>query len=156
MQLAYENREGSEEALFAILSKSLPACSLSYSAIFSTRATPKLPHVLCPDTSAFSIWKYLQFMLQARIMKSKVYSIYAPGKDYEIQSLVATAFGQGGVASNVVNASSNNVLLAIVDWVEGGIAPDVITGTGANGQTRNHCRYPQKSVFNGSVFICET
>ncbi|KAG5349437.1 hypothetical protein C0989_003932 [Termitomyces sp. Mn162] len=102
MQLAYENREGSEEALFAILSKSLP------------------------------------------------------GKDYEIQSLVATAFGQGGVASNVVNASSNNVLLAIVDWGEGGIAPDVITGTGANGQTRNHCRYPQKSVFNGSVFICET
>ncbi|KAG6859933.1 hypothetical protein C0995_001776, partial [Termitomyces sp. Mi166 len=67
----------------------------------------------------------------------------------------AAAFGQSGIVSNVVNASSNNVLLAMVDWVENGINPDVLIGTGADGQTRTHCRYPQRSIWNGSTFICE-
>ncbi|KNZ74678.1 putative feruloyl esterase B-2 [Termitomyces sp. J132] len=79
-----------------------------------------------------------------------------PGMDHCSGGPGAAAFGQGGIASNVVNASSNNVLLAIVDWVEGGVAPDVIIGTSTDGQTRTHCRYPQRSVFHGSTFTCET
>ncbi|KAH0581486.1 hypothetical protein H2248_011202 [Termitomyces sp. 'cryptogamus'] len=78
-----------------------------------------------------------------------------PGMDHCSGGPGAAAFGQGGIVSNVVSASSNNVLLAIVDWVEGGVAPDVIIGTSTDGQTRTHCRYPQRSVFNGSTFICE-
>ncbi|KAG6864763.1 hypothetical protein C0991_007289 [Blastosporella zonata] len=67
----------------------------------------------------------------------------------------ATAFGQGGLESNVVNTSSHNVLLAIVDWVEKGVGPDNVIGTGTAGQTRVHCRYPQRSVWNGASFVCE-
>ncbi|KAG6915591.1 hypothetical protein DXG01_010827 [Tephrocybe rancida] len=77
-----------------------------------------------------------------------------PGMNHCAGGPGATAFGQGGLTSNVVNASSHNVLLAMVDWVEEGVAPDVIIGTGSTGQTRTHCRYPQRSVWNGSAFIC--
>ncbi|KAG6889897.1 hypothetical protein C0992_003690 [Termitomyces sp. T32_za158] len=78
-----------------------------------------------------------------------------PGMNHCSGGPGAAAFGQGGIPSNAVNASTNNVLLAIVDWVEGGIAPDVIIGTSIDGQARTHCRYPQRSVLNGSQFICE-
>jgi len=53
------------------------------------------------------------------------------------------------------NESSHNLLLALVDWVENGVAPDTITGTAADGATRVHCRYPVRSVWNGSAFGCE-
>ncbi|GLB36722.1 putative tannase and feruloyl esterase [Lyophyllum shimeji] len=67
----------------------------------------------------------------------------------------ATSFGQSGIISNAVNATENNVLLAMVDWVENGIAPDTIIGTGSSGTHRAHCRYRQKSVFNGTTFVCQ-
>ena len=68
----------------------------------------------------------------------------------------AWAFGQGGIGSNLVNSSSHNALLALVDWVEEDDAPQEIIGTtpGTNVQ-RAHCRYPQRSVFNGKSFQCE-
>ncbi|KAJ7637197.1 tannase and feruloyl esterase [Roridomyces roridus] len=66
----------------------------------------------------------------------------------------AADFGQPGVASNKFNASSHNVLLAIVDWVEAGVAPDNITGTAADGSVRVHCRYPKKSVWDGEKYGC--
>ncbi|KAJ7735573.1 hypothetical protein B0H14DRAFT_3613571 [Mycena olivaceomarginata] len=47
----------------------------------------------------------------------------------------ATRFGQFQRASNAVNTSSHNILLALVDWVEGGVAPDTIIGTADNGAT---------------------
>ncbi|KAG6859818.1 hypothetical protein C0995_003511 [Termitomyces sp. Mi166 len=78
-----------------------------------------------------------------------------PGMNHCMGGPGATAFGQSGIASNVMNSSSYNVLLAMVDWVESGISPDVIIGTGSAGQTRMHCRYPQKSVWDGSTFSCE-
>ncbi|KAG6845487.1 hypothetical protein H0H87_008384 [Tephrocybe sp. NHM501043] len=77
-----------------------------------------------------------------------------PGMNHCSGGPGATAFGQGGIASNVMNTSSHNVLLAMVDWVEGGAAPDVIVGTGRVGQTRVHCRYPQRSVWDGNSFVC--
>ena len=62
-----------------------------------------------------------------------------------------------------MNDSTHNILLSLVDWVEKGHAPDVIVGTtpledlksGATQEKRVHCRYPQRSVFNGTAFVCE-
>ena len=68
----------------------------------------------------------------------------------------STFFGQNGVVSNAVNDTEHNVLLAMVDWVEKGIAPATITGVSSNGTERTHCRYPARSVFNGKEFVCES
>ncbi|KAJ7336236.1 tannase and feruloyl esterase [Mycena albidolilacea] len=64
----------------------------------------------------------------------------------------ASRFGQYQRGSNAVNASSHNILLALVDWVEGGeaAAPDTIVGTAEDGATRVHCRYPQRSVWDAA------
>lgn len=81
-----------------------------------------------------------------------------PGMEHCSGGPGAWAFGQGGITSNVVNTSSHNILLALVNWVEGDQAPlDIvgsIPGSGLSSE-RTHCRYPQRSVFNGSSFICE-
>ncbi|KAJ7804843.1 tannase and feruloyl esterase [Mycena olivaceomarginata] len=66
----------------------------------------------------------------------------------------AASFGQHG-GTNAVNTSAHNVLLALVDWVEGGVAPETITGTARDGTTRVHCRYPQRSIWDGSEYVCE-
>ncbi|KAJ7493771.1 putative feruloyl esterase B-2 [Mycena latifolia] len=68
-----------------------------------------------------------------------------------------TAFGQGTFpGSNVVNASSHNILLSLVDWVEGSVVPATIIGSGANNTERinTHCRYPMRSIFDGNTFVC--
>jgi len=79
-----------------------------------------------------------------------------PGMDHCSGGPGAWAFGQGGSVSNVVNASSHNALLALVDWVEGDEAPDEIIGSvPGNGTARAHCRYPQRSIFNGTAFACQ-
>ena len=52
----------------------------------------------------------------------------------------------------------DGALLALVDWVEGGTAPDVVVGTSADGaQTRQHCSFPARSVWNASQkeWLCE-
>jgi len=69
----------------------------------------------------------------------------------------AWAFGQMGSISNVVNTSSHNVLLSLVEWVEGGEGegPDVIVGSVPKTKAeRVHCRYPRRSIFNGESFQC--
>lgn len=79
-----------------------------------------------------------------------------PGMDHCAGGPGAWAFGQGGIGSNVVNASSHNVLLALVDWVEKGTAPGTMVGSiPGSGTQRTHCRYPHKSVFNGTAFVCQ-
>jgi feruloyl esterase len=57
----------------------------------------------------------------------------------------------------MVNTSSHNILLALMDWVEGGVAPDTVIGTADNGVTCGYCRYLQQSVWNASKgkFKCE-
>lgn len=53
------------------------------------------------------------------------------------------------------NVPKSNVLLALVDWVENAAAPETITGLSDDGtKTRVHCRYPQKSTWNGKEYIC--
>ncbi|KAJ6502270.1 tannase and feruloyl esterase [Mycena sanguinolenta] len=66
----------------------------------------------------------------------------------------AYKFGQLG-ATNAHNASSHNALLALVDWVEGGVGPENIIGTSVDGKEREHCRYPMRSVWDGEKFGCE-
>lgn len=69
--------------------------------------------------------------------------------------LGASSFGQSG-GLNAVNDSAHNILLAMVDWVEGGVAPDTIVGSGVDGPgaERAHCRYPMRSVWDGTAFVC--
>ena len=51
-----------------------------------------------------------------------------------------------------------NVLMAMVRWVEQGIAPETITGTAYVNDTvslgvafkRAHCRYPYRNVYKGT------
>ncbi|EIM87541.1 tannase and feruloyl esterase [Stereum hirsutum FP-91666 SS1] len=68
----------------------------------------------------------------------------------------AWKIGQSQLGSGVVvNDSAHNLLLALVDWVEGDTAPGSIIGTGDDGSTREHCRYPRfKSQWNGTAWNC--
>jgi hypothetical protein len=68
------------------------------------------------------------------------------------------AFGQSGTASAEVSfRSENNVLAAMVDWVERGIAPETIEGTKFVNDTegsgvafrRRHCRFPFRNTYLG-------
>jgi hypothetical protein len=70
----------------------------------------------------------------------------------------AWAFGQFGTATaEVPFRSENNVLAAIVDWVERGIAPKTIEGTKFVNDThrsgvsfqRKHCRLPFRNTYLG-------
>ncbi|EJD47879.1 tannase and feruloyl esterase [Auricularia subglabra TFB-10046 SS5] len=75
-----------------------------------------------------------------------------PGMDHCFNGPGAWAFGQIGFAS-WTTAPESNALLALVDWVEKGKAPETIRGlaVGANStafpNTRLHCKYPARSVW---------
>ncbi|CAF3457489.1 hypothetical protein SNK03_005511 [Fusarium graminearum] len=68
--------------------------------------------------------------------------------------------GANRIGNNLSNLGGkdpkNNVLLAIIKWVEEGVAPDTITGmrfaNGANNgkfeYERRHCRYPYRNVWD--------
>ena len=48
-----------------------------------------------------------------------------------------------------------NLLLTLVEWVENDRAPDHIVGVTDDGKTtREHCRYPQRSIWNGNHWNC--
>ncbi|KAJ7148086.1 tannase and feruloyl esterase [Mycena crocata] len=67
---------------------------------------------------------------------------------------IGTVFGQGKAGTvPPVNASSHNILLALVDWVESGKAPSSITSSGANGTERMHCLYPMRSVGEKEEYV---
>ncbi|KAJ7622035.1 tannase and feruloyl esterase [Roridomyces roridus] len=79
-----------------------------------------------------------------------------PGMGHCGGGLGPTSFGQSSIASNLVNDTEHNILLALVDWVEGGAgrAPGTIIGAAVDGSMRVHCRYPMRSVWDGEEFIC--
>jgi feruloyl esterase len=80
-----------------------------------------------------------------------------PGLNHCFNGPGAWAFGQGnffGYKSDKINDTNHNILLALVDWVEGGNAPSSITGVGDNLDERIHCMYPQKSVWSGKAWTC--
>ncbi|OLN97047.1 putative feruloyl esterase B-2-like protein 2 [Colletotrichum chlorophyti] len=74
----------------------------------------------------------------------------------------AWILGQGGAAAGVADSlpfdRTHNVLAAIVDWVEVGVAPESITGTKFINDTvksgvdfkRQHCKYPLRSKYRGN------
>lgn len=68
----------------------------------------------------------------------------------------ASAIGQGTGLVNSL-APRENVLMAMVEWVEKGVAPETIVGTKFVNNTqalvvqfqRAHCKYPKKNVYKG-------
>lgn len=74
-----------------------------------------------------------------------------PGMGHCAYGLGASDFGQLNAAKGPVGTRdlpSHNILLALVEWVEKGKAPDVIVGTNRAGEERMHCRYPWRSVWD--------
>lgn len=71
----------------------------------------------------------------------------------------ATFIGNQAQSVSTLNPDEN-VLMAIVRWVEEGEAPDTITGTAYVGGNktagidfkRKHCRWPRRNVFQGGNF----
>ncbi|KAI5820797.1 tannase and feruloyl esterase [Pyronema omphalodes] len=88
--------------------------------------------------------------------QSKVSQFYrlfmAPGMDHCGGGVGADRFGQiGRQQTGIPKDKEHNILLALVDWVENGKAPEQIIGTNiVNGTVeaqRVHCPYPEKSVL---------
>ncbi|OJJ35961.1 hypothetical protein ASPWEDRAFT_156253 [Aspergillus wentii DTO 134E9] len=69
----------------------------------------------------------------------------------------ASVIGNGGFSPAASLDPEENVLMAMVRWVEEGIAPDYIIGTAWVNQTqsngvdykRRHCRWPSRNVYQG-------
>ena len=79
-----------------------------------------------------------------------------PGMSHCLSGTGEVDFGQDGSAVPS-NDQASNVLDDIVAWVEDGVAPDVIVGASTDGSSlRTHCRYPQRSVLNGTEYVCTT
>ena len=81
-----------------------------------------------------------------------------PGMWHCSRGAAAWQFAQSGTAiEGLQNKTENNVLLKMVDWVEGGKAPTTLTGTKfwddvpAKGlqKQRKYCAHPKKSVYKG-------
>ncbi|KAF9648832.1 tannase and feruloyl esterase [Thelephora ganbajun] len=70
----------------------------------------------------------------------------------------AWEIGQGsvdGAIKTALNRTDHNVLLSLVEWVEGGRAPEIIIGTDHEGRERKHCLWPSaKSVWDGTNWDC--
>lgn len=80
--------------------------------------------------------------------------------------------GQGLASEGASLDAQDNVLMAVVKWVEEGVAPDTITGTKYVGEgatsaagsagtgpkeveyTRANCRYPLRNVYEGGAWKC--
>ncbi|KAK2754285.1 Tannase and feruloyl esterase [Arachnomyces sp. PD_36] len=68
----------------------------------------------------------------------------------------AYAIGNGNYFGNPGPDPKDNVLMAAVQWVEEGIAPETVRGTKFSDENptevefrRNHCRWPKRNVFTG-------
>lgn len=64
----------------------------------------------------------------------------------------------GQTGSDVPATPQQNILFALFDWVENGVAPDTLLGTKYAGKDdrnsgvqsqRNHCRYPFRTTYVG-------
>jgi feruloyl esterase len=70
----------------------------------------------------------------------------------------AWKIGQGsmnGTFTNTLNQTDHNVLLSLVEWVEGGFVPEIVIGVDNEGKERKHCLWPrEKSVWDGTDWDC--
>lgn len=78
-----------------------------------------------------------------------------PGMSHCVGGSGNPDFGQHARAIAPASSGASNILLDLVNWVEHGKAPDVVTGASKDGTVlRDHCRYPQKSKWDGKVWVC--
>ncbi|KAF8518084.1 tannase and feruloyl esterase [Gautieria morchelliformis] len=111
---------------------------------------------LIPSGNSKRLYDLIASTLSQRTLDEFYRLFLIPGMDHCAGGPGAWAIGQHGLGSNTVNDSAHNVLFSLVEWVEQGREPDVIVGTTIPGMMeRMHCRYPQRSVHNGSVFVCQ-
>ncbi|KAH7038404.1 Tannase/feruloyl esterase [Microdochium trichocladiopsis] len=95
--------------------------------------------------------------LDATAMADFYRLFFVPGMGHCSGGIGATDIGQKYPLDPTRVDADNNVLLALVDWVEKGKAPDMIFGARyASGNvlqpilaSRKHCPYPQRSKWNG-------
>ncbi|KAJ7073308.1 tannase and feruloyl esterase [Mycena belliarum] len=113
------------------------------------------PTQLIPAANSKRVYELVAQTLRLRphAMDAFYRLFLVPGMAHCFGGVGAGAIGQDD-GQNAVNTSSHNVLLALVDWVEGGKAPSTIVGTAEDGTERTHCRYPMRSVFDGRTFVC--
>ncbi|KAF8189512.1 Tannase/feruloyl esterase [Mycena galopus ATCC 62051] len=112
---------------------------------------------LLSPTNSKRVYDLISHTLSLPLLDDFYRLFQIPGMGHCGTGLGANAFGQGVLGfgvTGIANTSSHNILLALVDWVEGGVAPDTIIGTAVDGSVRTHCRYPQRSVWNSSAWIC--
>lgn len=83
-----------------------------------------------------------------------------PGMDHCAGGKGAVMFGQANVPLSggfytSGGSEASNIFLDLVNWVENGQALDSVIGVSADGSTfRRHCRYPMRSRWNGTEWIC--
>ncbi|TDL20299.1 tannase and feruloyl esterase [Rickenella mellea] len=109
---------------------------------------------LIPSGNSKRVYDLISSTLQMPTLDPFYRLFLVPGMTHCGLGPGAWKFGQVGGATSNENASTHNVLLAVVDWVESGVAPDVMVGTSDDGKERAHCRYPQRSVWDGEKFNC--
>jgi len=109
---------------------------------------------LISSTNSKRVYDLISHTLSLPLLDDFYRLFLIPGMGHCSGGLGPTSFGQSS-GLNLVNDSSHNILLAMVDWVEAGVAPATIIGSDTANATRTHCRYPMRSVFNGKVFVCE-
>ncbi|KAJ7689575.1 tannase and feruloyl esterase [Mycena rosella] len=110
---------------------------------------------LIASTNSKRVYDLIADTLKLRSLDAFYRLFLVPGMGHCSGGVGSTRFGQGNVdTAPSVNASSHNILLALVDWVEGGKAPATIIGSDTNGTERTHCRYPMRSVWDGRMWVC--
>ncbi|KAJ7755290.1 tannase and feruloyl esterase [Mycena maculata] len=109
---------------------------------------------LIPSGNSKRVYDLVARTLRTASLDAFYRLIMVPGMGHCAGGPGAASFGQRE-GTNARNVSSHNALLALVDWVEGGVAPEAITGTADDGTERVHCRYPIRSVWDGEKFGCE-
>jgi feruloyl esterase len=105
--------------------------------------------------------KRLYDLISANLSEPSLDDFYrlflVPGMDHCALGKTNYTFGQGTKAYvPPKNDTTHNILLALVDWVEGNEAPDSFVTTNGAGEERVACRYPaEKNVWDGKKYVCE-
>ncbi|KLO15211.1 tannase and feruloyl esterase [Schizopora paradoxa] len=106
---------------------------------------------LIPSGNAKALYNLISRTLNMPTLDSFYRLFLIPGMGHCAYGLGASNFGQLNAARGpeaTRDLPSHNILLALVEWVEKGKAPDVIVGTSSSGEERKHCRYPWRSIWD--------
>ncbi|BCS24208.1 uncharacterized protein APUU_40652S [Aspergillus puulaauensis] len=118
----------------------------------------------CSDetvTPRLSMEYYVSVQAALNLTLDEIHSFYrlfwVPGMHHCSGGPGASAFGQSYPLDPGSLSPERNVLLALVEWVERGTAPEALIGTKYEGDVtskveaqRKHCYYPNRSVWDGS------